>query len=150
MPISPIEEVYYFKKPVPKKPPFVRLRRVTDSDGEERFLYLGYTLLLSPDEQILLSALEGADPHTFDEEEYLPVSTLLDLMRDLHDKAHPLTDEERLAIFFDKHYTPPRTPYSPEQIAILVGRINRKASAIGGRKLVQGKSHHGYRLNPDM
>ena len=106
MPISPIEEVYYFKKPVPKKPPFVRLRRVTDSDGEERFLYLGYPLLLSPDEQILLSALEGADPHTFDEEEYLPVSTLLDLMRDLHDKAHPLTDEERLAIFFDKHYTP--------------------------------------------
>jgi hypothetical protein len=42
----------------------------------------------------------------------------------------------------------PRLPYSKEQIAILTSRINRKALAIGGRKLILGKSHHGYRMNP--
>jgi hypothetical protein len=33
---------------------------------------------------------------------------------------------------------------------VVIERINRKASAIGGRKLIQGKSHHGYRINPYM
>jgi hypothetical protein len=36
------------------------------------------------------------------------------------------------------------------QIAVLVNRINRKASLISGRKLIIGKSHHGYKLNPYM
>ncbi len=71
-------------------------------------------------------------------------------MRQAVANEHPLTDEERLAIFFDPDYSLPRIPYSPEQIAILAGRINRKAVAIGGRKLILGKSHHGYRINPYM
>ena len=36
------------------------------------------------------------------------------------------------------------------QIAVLVGRINKKAAAIGGRPLIEGRSHHGYRLNRYM
>ena len=147
--MHPVEEIYYFKKPVPKKPTFERLTMTQTADGEQ-FLYLGYPLLLSPDEHILLSALRSAEDRDLDEEGYLPVSTLTGIMRVLYDKAHPMTDEERLAIFFDKNYKPPRIPYSPQQIAILVGRINRKAASIGGRKLIEGKSHHGYKQNPHM
>jgi hypothetical protein len=37
-----------------------------------------------------------------------------------------------------------------EEVSVLVNRINRKAYAIGGRKLIVGVSHRGYRVNPDM
>ncbi|MBO5510677.1 MAG: hypothetical protein J6B24_02995 [Clostridia bacterium] len=35
-----------------------------------------------------------------------------------------------------------------EEISVLVNRVNRKALAIGGRKLIVGVSHRGYRMNP--
>lgn len=40
------------------------------------------------------------------------------------------------------------TKIPASQIAVLVTRINRKAIVISGRKLILGKSHHGYQLNP--
>ena len=39
---------------------------------------------------------------------------------------------------------------SPGQISVLVNRINRKAYAIGGRRLILGTSHHGFQLNEHM
>lgn len=39
---------------------------------------------------------------------------------------------------------------SSDQISVLVNRINRKAKAISGRKLLLGVSHHGFFLNPYM
>ena len=38
------------------------------------------------------------------------------------------------------------TGISVGQISVLVNRINRKAFAIGGRKLILGTSHHGFRF----
>ena len=38
----------------------------------------------------------------------------------------------------------------PEEVSVLVNRINRKARAIGGRKLIVGVSHKGYRVDPYM
>lgn len=52
---------------------------------------------------------------------------------------HPHTDE-----------ISENTGISPEQIPVLVNRINRKASAISGRRLILGVSHQGYRINPCM
>ncbi len=34
--------------------------------------------------------------------------------------------------------------------AVLVGRINRKAAAIGGRKLLISARGQGYRVNPEL
>ncbi len=42
------------------------------------------------------------------------------------------------------------TGISSGQISVLVNRINRKAYAIGGRRLLYGTSHHGFRLNEFM
>ncbi len=35
---------------------------------------------------------------------------------------------------------------SETEVSVLVGRINRKAAAIGGRSLIRGRSHHGFTL----
>lgn len=118
--------------------------------GTESLLFLGYPLRLSPDETRLLRVLLTVDPSLTDSAGYASVDTVLMAMRQTFADEHPLTDTERLAIFFDPNYSIPRVPYSPEQIAILAGRVNRKAIAIGGRKLILGKSHHGYRINPYM
>ena len=50
----------------------------------------------------------------------------------------------------------PRSPSSAElaeatgmpagQVSVLVNRINRKAFEIGGRRLIIGASHHGFRI----
>ncbi len=40
-------------------------------------------------------------------------------------------------------------PASAGTVTVLVGRINRKAETIGGRMLICGRSHHGYRLAED-
>ena len=112
--------------------------------------YLGYPLRLSPDEARLLGVLLNTDPDLADSDGFTPAAAVLEMMRKSVSDEQPLTDEERLAIFFDPDYKTPRVPYSLKQITILATRINRKASAIGGRKLIQGKSHHGYRVNPYM
>lgn len=119
----------------------------TEADGTERWTYLGYPLRLSPDESRLLRVLLEQNPAASDPRGYFSVDTVLTALRHM---VHPLTDEERLDIFFDPEYRLPHVPYSPEQVAILAGRVNRKAAAIGGRKLILGKSHHGYKVNPYM
>lgn len=42
------------------------------------------------------------------------------------------------------------TGISAGQISVLVNRLNRKAAAIGGRRLLYGTSHHGFRINEFM
>ena len=126
------------------------LTRRVSPDGEERLIYLGYPLRLSPDESRLLRVLLIPDGHPTDAQGYRSVSTVLAALRASTTAEHPLTDEERLAIFFGQDSVCPDMPYSPGQIANLVCRINRKARAIGGRPLILGKSHHGYRVNPYM
>ena len=146
-PVHPDEQMRDSHRTVP---PYSRLTVEHDPDGGEHLTYLGYPLRLSPDESRLLRVLLNQDPADADPQGYFSVDAVLASMRQLAADAHPLTDEEWLAIFFDKSYKLPRVPYSPEQIAILAGRINRKSAAIGGRKLILGKSHHGYQVNPYM
>ena len=124
------------------------LTRRIGRDGRETLTYLGYPLRLSPDEARLLHVLQKADPSEADAQGYLPVDTVLAGMRAAVER--PLGEEERLAIFFDGSYVPPALPYSPAQIANIAQRVNRKAAAIGGRRLILGKSHHGYKINPYM
>ena len=125
------------------------IRRVLP-DGEERLTYLGYPLRLSPDESRLLRILQTLDPQRADDQGYFAVDTVLDAMRAAAEEAYPLTDEERFTILFGHDYVCPSAPYSPEQIANVASRVNRKAKAIGGRPLILGRSHHGYRINPHM
>lgn len=121
---------------------------ITEGDGSLPWiLYLGYTLRLSPDETRLLCCITSWEESNTSGG-FLSTEALLAVMRDRAAAAAPMTDGERLAIFFQPDRTPPPLPYSAQQISVLVSRINRKASAIGGRRLILGKSHHGYRLNP--
>ncbi len=41
-------------------------------------------------------------------------------------------------------------PASAETVSTLVGRINRKAKALGGRPLLCGRSHHGFSLAEEL
>ena len=88
---------------------------ITDMKGEERAVYLGYSLPLSKAELLLLKTILLS----------LPVCLS--------------TNEIAEA-----------TGISAGQISVLVNRINRKASAIGNRKLILGTSHHGFQLNEFM
>ncbi len=119
-------------------------------DNRATVIYLGYPLTLSPDEFRLLRTILTQPSDQADPQGYFPVPTILNAMRRSVAEEHPLSDEERLAIFFGGDTHAPRDPYSVEQIAILASRINKKSAAIGGRKLIAGKSHHGYRINPYM
>ena len=128
---------------------------IQNSDGKEKLIYVGYPLRLSPDETRLLRVLLARDPSQADSQGYTPVDTVLQAMR--KSVADDMTVEHSAAehsaaepsCFFED-FTERREKYSPQQIAILASRINRKAMAIGGRKLVLGRSHHGYRINPYM
>lgn len=128
-----------------------RLWVVQPEKGDEALMYLGYPLRLSPDEARLLRILLEADPAQADAQGYTAVDTVLGAMRSsiAHGDPNPFPDS-----FPEPSPGPrdprPRLPYSKEQIAILASRVNRKAMAIGGRKLILGKSHHGYRVNPYM
>ena len=128
-----------------------RLCIIPNGNGTETVLYLGYTLRLSPDEARLLHILLGADPAQADSQGFTAVETVLQTMRNAIAPADPFSILDSFSDFpLDPRDSLPRLPYSKEQIAILVSRINRKAFAIGGRKLILGKSHHGYRMNPYM
>lgn len=83
----------------------------TDEAGAEYVLYLGYSLLLSKSERMILKAIFFSLPEA------------------------PSTAGIAEA-----------TGVPANQISVLVNRINRKASVIGGRKLIVGTSHHGFRL----
>jgi hypothetical protein len=121
---------------------------ITERSGSlPGILYLGYTLRLSPDETRLLCCISSWEESNTSGG-FLSTEALLAAMRNRAAEAAPMTDGERLAIFFEPGRTPPPLPYSAQQISVLVNHINRKASAIGGRRLILGKSHHGYRLNP--
>jgi DNA-binding CsgD family transcriptional regulator len=88
---------------------------ITDTKGEERAVYIGYSLPLSKAELLLLKTILLS----------LPVCLS--------------TNEIAEA-----------TGISAGQISVLVNRINRKASAIGNRRLILGTSHHGFQLNEFM
>jgi hypothetical protein len=120
------------------------------SDSRPALTYLGYPLHLSPDEFRLLRVLLTSPDSPTDPQGYVPATEVLNAMRKDIVTEHDLTDEAMSSIFFGESTHPSRIPYSVEQIANLATRINRKATAIGGRKLILGKSHHGYRLNPYM
>lgn len=89
------------------------------SDGlPPRFMLLGYSLRLSPSEGVILFAILTADPH-----------------------RAPSAAELASVLSADR-------PVSENQVSVLVGRINRKAAFISGRRLILGVSHQGYRMNP--
>ena len=139
----PRAQVQIMKEPsVLSIPADHRLCVIQSNDGKEKLLYVGYPLRLSPDETRLLHALLARDPSQTDSHGFTSVDTVLQTMRKSVDHDTP----NRI---FD-HLTEQQEKYSPEQIAILASRINRKSMAIGGRKLILGKSHHGYRINPYM
>ena len=127
-----------------------RLCVIQSSDGKEKLLYVGYPLRLSPDETRLLRVLLASDSSQADSQGYTPVDTVLQAMRNSVADDRAVDDSAAGSSWFFEDFTERREKYSPEQIAILASRINRKAMAIGGRKLVLGKSHHGYRINPYM
>lgn len=130
-----------------------RLTVDTAEDGTVRLRYLGYPLHLSPGELRLLRILMAVDPAQTDDQGYASVDYVQKAM-DSFVKDTPLTEEEILAIFFgpQSEVPPPKkaSETATAPVAVVIERINRKASAIGGRKLIQGKSHHGYRINPYM
>lgn len=122
-------------------------------NGVEKLRYLGYPLHLSPGELRLLRTLEEADPTQTDKEGFASPNLLCKLMNESAKAANTLTEDEVLSIFFGpRDSAPPKqaTEFTAATLAAVIERINRKASAIGGRKLIQGKSHHGYRINPYM
>ncbi len=88
-------------------------------------LYLGYSLRLSPSERRLLWCLWRWREEAGD---LRPTVT---------------TEELRSVVAGDGD-----KPCSAAQVSVLVGRINRKAQAIGGRRLILGRSHHGFALHP--
>ncbi len=92
---------------------------------EEDITYLGYPLLLSPDERRLLAHLCSAVAG-----------------RENYAALHTPTDTLRAALADD-----PAAPPSADHISVLVARINRKARDIGGRRLIIGAHHKGYCLN---
>ena len=130
-----------------------RLTADTAEDGTVRLRYLGYPLHLSPSELRLLRILMEVDPAQTDSQGYASVDYVQKAM-DSSVKDTPLTEEELLAIFFgpQSEVPPPKkaSETATAPVAVVIERINRKASAIGGRKLIQGKNHHGYRINPYM
>ena len=130
-----------------------RLTVYTAEDGTVRLRYLGDPLHLSPSELRLLRILMEVDPAQTDGQGYASVDYVQKAM-DSCVKDTPLTEEELLAIFFGPQSEVPPPKKASETVtapvAVVIERINRKASAIGGRKLIQGKSHHGYRINPYM
>lgn len=85
-----------------------------------RFRLLGYDLRLSPSEETILTAILTAEPYT------------------------PPSAVELVSLLSDGRLI------SKNQVSVLVGRINRKASILSGRSLIIGVSHRGYRLNPYM
>lgn len=93
---------------------------------------LGYPLLVSEHEYrilraLILQAVREEDP-------YVPADTLAVAC------ASPDLSEP----------VPPEKAVSPEQLAVHILRINRKAKAIGGRALILSRRKQGYRLNPFM
>ena len=92
-----------------------QLSVITDTQDEERAVYIGYSLPLSKAELLLLKTILLS----------LPVCLS--------------TNEIAEA-----------TGISAGQISVLVNRINRKAFAIGNRRLILGTSHHGFQLNEFM
>jgi len=103
--------------------------------------FLGYPLHLSPLELLALQAL--AEHFLVDPLAFVPTDALRAVC------AHATPPEEYPLRGEDDPPLPP-TPCSAQQIAVLVGRINKKAAAIGGRHLIEGRSHRGYRLNRYM
>ena len=118
--------------------------------GFPAITYLGYPLHLSPDECRLLHVLLTHPASGSDPQGYFPVAAVISALQGAVALASPMNGEERQPLLFSDTTAHPRVSDSAEQIANLVARINRKAAAIGARRLILGKSHHGYRLNPYM
>ena len=83
-----------------------------------QFMLLGYSPRLSPSEGAILFAILTAEP-----------------------RKAPSAAELASILSADR-------PVSENQVSVLVGRINRTAAFISGRRLILGVSHQGYRMNP--
>ncbi len=102
----------------------------TDPAADGRIDYLGYPLLLSPAERlVLLCFLRAAEAGL--------ASVDADILTDALTKAGDIPDESADAP-------------STSAVSVYIGRINRKARDIGGRNLILHDRRRGYRLNPYM
>lgn len=124
---------------------------VTDAEAnpaaQVHFRYLGYPLFLSPTEgRLLLALLQYTRTHTHDG---IPSNP----SEEESSSAHPVYLSPAL---WGNTGRPEKSPGHPDvalppsQIAIYVGRINRKAKAIGCRPLILSHKGKGYCLNPYM
>ena len=120
---------------------WLRIVRSSTAATAPAVYFLGYPLLLSPLEWQILQTL--AEHFQDDEQVFVPTDALRSAC------SHE-TPPEEFPLRGDDDPPLPPTPCSAKQIAVLVGRINKKATAIGGRSLIEGRSHHGYRLNRFM
>lgn len=89
-------------------------------DAPPQVMLLGYSLPLSPSEAVILRTCMMAET-----------------------AQTPSISAKALAQVLS-----PEGRVSGDQVSVLVNRINRKARAVSGRKLILGVSHHGFRVNP--
>lgn len=113
-------------------------------------LYAGFAMQLTPVECAILRALVLHAQQT--SADFLPGDTLrhrLGCHRSSRDTLESPSDEYFLHHF---GFTPsPQTELiSPNQLAVHVSRINRKARYISGRTLILERRQKGYMLNPYM
>ncbi len=120
---------------------WLRIVRSSTAGTAPAVYFLGYPLRLSPLELRILQRL--AEHFQVEQLTFVTTATLRAVC------AHATPSEEFPLRGEDDPPLPP-TPCSAQQIAGLVRRINKKATAIGGRNLIEGRSHHGYRLNRYM
>ncbi len=101
-------------------------------------LHVGYRLCLSPTEANILGILMSRaqrSPDSYCSAENL-ARDLFEASKEQHDSDNPTSTAETV-------------PYMPaEQLSVHIGRINRKAEVIGGRKLILCRRGQGYRINP--
>lgn len=115
--------------------PAVAYRHIQVSDCGE-VTYVGYSLPLSPMEvSILRCLIAHATNAPHNDPPYLDKTSLLAALSEPDDAPSAHAADARM---------------TDGQLSVHIGRINRKAQAIGGRDLIQCKRYHGYRLNPFM
>ena len=106
---------------MPSSSLFLSHLTLTEEEGAPpRVMLLGYSLPLSPSEAAILRACMTAETSHASAPTAKELASLLSSDGEVSEGA----------------------------VSVLVHRINRKAAAISGRKLIVGVSHHGFRVNP--
>ncbi len=97
-------------------------------------LYVGYMLPLSPTQVEILRLLQAHAAEVPDG--YLSREAIRHALQPSTDTHDP------------EDSTPTTRQMSDAQLSVQIGRINRRARAVGGRELILCKRFVGYRLNP--